>query len=152
MLREQLSQDQLRLLQMIFEPFDLDRGWPIWRYVDLTMDAKFGLDAAAVLDSLPAVGYHSPTSMSYGLTWREDSHLQPQPGTHVALTVAGLRFLRPATEPLLGSFLVTVRHMIDTQSKLTPDPQEVVEATVSKRLDHGGTHDLEYQGRAGPAG
>ena len=131
MLREQLSQDQLRLLQVIFEPFDEDRGWPVWQYVDLTVDARFGLDAAAVLDSLPTVGYHSPMSMSYGLTWREDSHMQPQPGTHVALTVAGLRYLRPATEPLLGAFLVTVRHMVDVQSKLTPDPRQVVEATVS---------------------
>jgi hypothetical protein len=130
-LREQLSQDQLRLLQVIFEPFDQDRGWRVWQYVDLTVEARFGLDAAAVLDSLPAVGYHSPMSMSYGLTWREDSHLQPQPGTHVALTVAGLRYLRPATEPLLGAFLVTVRHMVDAQSKLMPDPRQVVEATVS---------------------
>ena len=116
---------------MIFEPFDQDRGWPVWQYVDLTLDAKFGLDAAAVLESLPAVGYHSPMSMSYGLTWQEDSHMQPQPGTHVALTVAGLRYLGSATEPLLGSFLVTVRHMVDAQSKLTPDPRQVVEATVS---------------------
>lgn len=130
-LREPLSQDQLRLLQVIFEPFDQDRGWPVWQYVDLISDAKFGLDAAAVLDSLPIVGYHSPMSLSYGLTWREDSHSQPQPGTHVALTVAGMRYLRPATEPLLGSFLVTLRHMVDTQSKLTPDPRQVVEATVS---------------------
>ncbi len=131
MLREQLSQDQLRLLQVIFEPFDRERGSPIWQFVDLTLDAKFGLDAAVVLDSLPVVGYHGPMSMSYGLTWREDSHLPPQPGTHVALTVAGLRYLRPATEPLLGSFLVTVRHMVDAQSKLTPDLRQVVEATVS---------------------
>lgn len=70
-------------------------------------------------------------SMSYGLTWREDSHMLPQPGTHVALTVAGLRYLRPSTEPLLGAFLVTVRYMVDTQSRLTPDPRQVVEATVS---------------------
>jgi hypothetical protein len=131
MLREQLSQDQLRLLRVIFEPFDQDRGWPVWQYVDLTLDAKFGLDAVAVLDSLPVVGYHSPMSMSYGLTWREDSHIQPQPQTHVALTVTGLRCLRPAAEPLLGAFLATVWHMIDAQSKLTPDPRQVVEATVS---------------------
>ena len=69
--------------------------------------------------------------MSYGLTWRENSRMQPQPGTHVGLTVAGLQYLRPATEPLLGAFLVTVRHMIDAQSKLTPDPRQVVEAMVS---------------------
>ena len=28
-LREQLPQDQLRLLQVIFEPFGQDRGWPV---------------------------------------------------------------------------------------------------------------------------
>ena len=130
-LREELSQDQRRLIQVVFEPFDQDRGWPVWQYVDLTLDGRFGLDAAAVLDSLRAVGYHTPMSMSYGLTWREDSHLQPQPGTRVALTVAGLRCLLPATEPLLRAFLVTVRYMIEVQSKLMPDPRHVVEATVS---------------------
>lgn len=53
--REELSPDQVRLLQVIFKPFDEDRGWPVWQYVDLTMDARFGLDGAAVLDSLPVV-------------------------------------------------------------------------------------------------
>jgi hypothetical protein len=131
MLREKLSQDQLRLLQVIFEPFDQDRGWPVWQYVDLTLDNRFRLDAAAVLDSLPMVGDHSPMSMSYGLTWREDSYMQPQPQTHVALTVAGLRYLRPRTDPLLEAFLVCAWHMVDAQSRLRPDPRQVVEATVS---------------------
>jgi len=77
----------------------------IWQYIDLTMDAKSGLDAAAVLNSLTAVGYHSPVSLSYGLTWREDSRMQPRPGSQIALTVAGLRYLLPDAEPLLGEFL-----------------------------------------------
>jgi hypothetical protein len=47
MLREQLSQDQLRLLQVIFKPFDQDCGWRVWQYVDLTLDARFGLDPVA---------------------------------------------------------------------------------------------------------
>jgi hypothetical protein len=55
------------LLQVIFEPFDQDRGWPIWQYVDLTMDARYGFDAVAVLESLPIVGHRGPMSLSYGL-------------------------------------------------------------------------------------
>ena len=118
LLREPLSADQLRLLRAIFEPFDRSGEWPVWQYVDLTLDAKFGLDAADVLACLPRVGERSPVSVSYGLTWRDNSHIGPQADTRVMLTVAGLRHLGPDTEPLLGSFLVTLRCLADAQRAL----------------------------------
>jgi hypothetical protein len=31
MLREPLSVEQMRLLQVIFEPFDHSGGWPVWQ-------------------------------------------------------------------------------------------------------------------------
>lgn len=106
----------MRLLQVIYEPFDHSGGWPVWQYVDLTLDARHRLNAGDVLSSLTRVGATGPVSRSYGLTWREDSHLAvPNPDHHVVLTVAGLRYLRPATEPLLGAFLVTIRHLIEAQ-------------------------------------
>lgn len=150
MLREPLTQDQLRLLQVIFEPFDRGLGSPVWQYVDLTMDAKFGLDAAAMLGSLPTVGVHSPMSISYGLTWRDGSYSQPQPDTRISLTVAGLRYLTSAAEPLLGSFLVTIRHMIDEQAKLTPDPGQVVEATISSSSITEELTTRSIKGESGP--
>jgi hypothetical protein len=131
LLSEPLSADQLRLLRAIFEPFDRSGEWPVWQYVDLTLDAKFGLDAADVLAFLPRVGERSPVSVSYGLTWRDNSHIGPQADTRVMLTVAGLRHLGPGTEPLLGSLLVTLRCLADAQRALVPSPSQVVEATVS---------------------
>lgn len=130
LLREPLSDDQLRLLHVIFDPFSQSGEWPVWQYVDLMLDAD-GVDAADALASLPRVGEHSPVTLNYGLTWRDNSHMAPQPDSRVTLTVAGLRYLRPGTEPLLGAFLVTVRHLVDTQRVLVPSPAKVVEATVS---------------------
>jgi hypothetical protein len=129
-LREQPGGDQMRLMRVIYEPFDQTGEWPWWQYVDLTLDAQFGIDAAAVLNSLPAVGQTGAASLSYGLIWRGDSHMQPQPGTPVTLTVAGVRHL-PEADPLLATFLTIVRFLVDEQRKLRPAPCKVVEATVT---------------------
>lgn len=128
-LREPLTDDQMRLLRVIFEPFDQSGEWPVWQCVDLTLDAA-GVDAAAVLASLPSVGTHTPMTLSYGLTWRMDSYMQPQAENPVALTVAGLRHL-PEAEPLLHAFVTVFRFMVDEQRKLRPDPRKAVEASVT---------------------
>jgi len=128
-LRELLSPDQYRLLHAIYEPFSNAGKWPIWQYVDLTLDARFGLDAAAVLASLPQVGEHSPMSMNYGLIWRENSYAHPQPDNKIALTVAGMARI-PEAGSLLMAFLVMIRHLVDEQRRLIPSPGKVVEATV----------------------
>lgn len=102
----------------------------LWQYVDLMMDARSGLDAAAVLDFLPVAGHRGPTSMAYGLTWRDDSHMRPRPDTRIVLTVAGLRHL-PEAGPLLAAFLTTFRFLVEEQRMLVPDPFKVVEANVA---------------------
>jgi hypothetical protein len=131
LLREPLSAEQMHLLQVIYEQFDQSGAWPIWQYVDLTLDTKYQADAADVLASLPWIGERGTTSQRYGLTWREDSHLAvPNPDQHVVLTVAGLRYLRLTTEPVLGAFLVTIRHLVEAQRRLVPSPTTVVEAAV----------------------
>lgn len=132
MLREPLNSDQTRLLQVIFDPFDQSGDWPVWQYVDLMLDSQLGLDATALLESLPVAGERGPMSRNYGLTWRDDSHRAPQPDSRVALTVAGLRHL--AAGPLLGAFLVAIRYMIEVQRQLVPSPGEVVEAEVSSEM------------------
>lgn len=132
MLREPLNSDQMLLLQTIFDPFDQSGDWPVWQYVDLMLDSQFGLDAAALLESLPVAGHRAPMSASYGLAWRDDSHRAPQPDSRVALTVAGLLHL--AADPLLGAFLVTIRYMIEVQRQLVPSPGKVVEAEVSSEM------------------
>jgi hypothetical protein len=131
LLREPLGEEQLQLLRVIYEPFGQAGLWPVWQYVDLTLDDKYGTDGGEVLASLPRLGGPGPMSMSYGLTWREDSQLSvPNPGHYVTLTVAGLWHLRPATEPLLLAFFEAIRCMIEAQRRLVPSPSEVVEASV----------------------
>jgi len=125
-LREPLSPEQAKLIQVIFEPFDQNGWWAVWQYVDLTLD-RLNLDAADVLASLPSTGDRAPTSPNYGLTWRQDPHMQPRQDSRVALTVAGLRHL-PEAEPLLAAFLTMIRHLVDRQRDLIPSPDKVVEA------------------------
>jgi hypothetical protein len=69
-------------------------------------------------------------SLSYGLTWRQDSHAQPRLDVPIALTVAGLRHLAQA-EPLLQSFVTMIRYLVDQKRNLIPSPGKVVEATVT---------------------
>jgi hypothetical protein len=131
-LREPLSPEQHHLLQAIFEPFDQTGSWPIWQYVDLTLDGRFGLDARDVLASLPVARDPNPARWSsrYELTWRMDSHMEPQPDSRIALTVAGLRYM-PQAESLLGAFLTAVQYLVERQRDLVPSPDTVVEATVT---------------------
>lgn len=53
-LLEPLSVEQRSLLATIYRPFADTGEWPIWQYIDPTLDGV-GLDAATVLSSLPTV-------------------------------------------------------------------------------------------------
>ncbi len=129
-LRELLSPEQETLLRVISEPLLASGEWPVWQYVDLTLDNQHGLDAASLLASLPDTGDRSPTSQAYGLIWRPDSYRQPQPDDKVTVTVAGLRHL-PQAGPVIGAFLTMFRYLVDRQRQLIPSPDEVVTATVT---------------------
>lgn len=129
-LREPVGPEQQALLQVIGEPFTATGKWPVWQYVDLTLEDEHGLDAGTVLASLPEAGDKSPTSLGYGLIWRMDSYRQPNPDDRVALTVAGLRFL-PQAETVTGAFAAVVGYMASQQAQLVPSPEEVVTATVT---------------------
>jgi hypothetical protein len=136
MLRAQLDPDQLALLHETFTPFDRLGEWPVWAYVDHQLDAK-GLVAADVLASLPVVGGHGGGVMRYGLTWHSDGRWLPNPGTRLALTVAGMWHLGSASAPLLVAFKDAVRFLADRQRSIIPSPSEVVAATAtSAELAH----------------
>ena len=131
-LREPLSTEQMHLLKVIFESFNQTGRWAIWQYVDLILDNRYGLDARDVLVSLPVARDPNPArwTSKYELTWRMDSHIDPQPDNRVALTAAGLRYL-PQAQPLLDTLLTAIQYLVDRQRMLIPSPSTVVEATVT---------------------
>jgi len=132
-LREPLGQEPMQLLQVIHEPFAQAGDWPIWQYVDLTLDTKWGLDATAVLATLPTIRHHNPAmwSSKYALTWHTNAITGPPlPDQPIGLTVAGLRHL-PESQALLGGFLKVVMDLVEQQRMLVPSPKAIVEATVS---------------------
>jgi hypothetical protein len=148
LLREPLTAEQMDLLRVIFDPFDASGDWPLWQFADLTLDQR-SVDAAEVLASLPLAGSPEPRSQNYGLVWRSDSHLQPQPDSAVALTVAGLRHVS-GSGPLLGAFLTTVRFLVEQQRNLVPSPAKVVEATVTSEAIEEELLTASIKGSSGP--
>jgi hypothetical protein len=130
-LREPLSNEQTKLINTIYESFGLSGEWPIWQYVDLSLDA-LDLDAAAVLSSLPSVRNLDSAvwASPYTLTWYMNPNQVPQPDQQIALTIAGLRYVKEA-EPLLGAFMTTLKYLVAEQRNLVPSPTTVVEATVT---------------------
>lgn len=148
-LLEPLAPEQLMLLQAIYRPFADTGEWPIWQYVDLTLDAA-ALDAATVLSSLPTVRRsNDPIAARYGLTWTMNSHFYAQPDQQIALTVAGLARLADADQ-LLATFMATVAYLVDAQRKLTPRPREVVEAAVPSGELIEALLTASIKGQAGP--
>jgi hypothetical protein len=147
-LREPLTAEQMDLLRVLFDPFDASGDWPVWQFADLMLDRR-GIDAADVLASLPVAGSPGPMSQSYGLVWRSDSHMQPQPDSVVALTVSGLRHVSGAG-PLVGAFLTTIRFLAEQQRNLVPSPASVVEATVASEAIEQELLTASIVGSSGP--
>ncbi len=108
----------------------IDLEWPVWAYVDYVLDAQ-GLVAEDMLASLPVAGGQGGGQLRYGLTWNRDSHWLPNPGTRMALTVAGMWHLGSAAEPLLVAFKDAVRFLVDRQRSITPSPSEVIEGSAT---------------------
>jgi len=148
LLLEPLSAEQMDLLRVLFGPFDTSGDWPVWQFADLMLDQR-GTDAADVLASLPVAGQLGAISQSYGLVWRSDSHVQPQPDSVVTLTVAGLR-QAPGAGPLLRAFLTTIRFLVEQQRSLAPSPARVVEATVTSEAIEKELLTASIEGSSGP--
>jgi hypothetical protein len=128
-LREPLDAAQKALLRVIYEPFASSGKWPIWQYVELTLDAR-GLEAAALLDSLPTVRDSASFGRNYSLVWYMNPGPAPGAEQQVALTVAGMHYLPEAAE-LIDTLLRTVEFLVEKQRQVKPDPAKVVEATVT---------------------
>lgn len=130
-LRAPLTAEQQRLLQVVYDGFSKSGNWPIWQYVDLTLDAA-DIDAAATLASLPRLAETLPGATGYALVATSDHGPQPQKTTVLRLTVAGLRLV-PGTEALQDAFLAAVRRMTELERDIVPDPARAVEASLDSK-------------------
>jgi hypothetical protein len=145
-LREALSTEHETLLRVIYEPFAATGTWPIWQYVELSLDAH-GLDAVSLLDAISTVRHPSTWGMKYSLVWYMNPGTAPNADQQIALTVAGLRHI-PDAAALIDTLLRTVEFLVAEQRKVIPSPTRVVEATVTSKqmIDH--LVQLSIEGRA----
>lgn len=128
-LRGELTWEQRRLLEVIYEPFRLSGHWPVWQYVSLTMEQQHNVDAADILQTIPAAG---SGQRAYGLLWRHGS-FEPNPDSEIALTVAGLRSVSDAA--LLKEMFVQVLKAAATAlSQVKPDPHKAVPTTIEHEI------------------
>ena len=128
-LRGELTWEQRRLLEVIYEPFRLSGHWPVWQYVSLTMEQQHNVGAADILQTIPAAG---SGQRAYGLLWRHGS-FEPNPDSEIALTVAGLRSVSDAS--LLKEMFVQVLKAAATAlSQVKPDPDKAVPTTIEHEI------------------
>ncbi|MDX3122758.1 hypothetical protein [Streptomyces scabiei] len=105
-----LTPDQHNLLATIGRSW-LDRGdWPVWRSVQHHFDNR-GVDADAVLHSLPRVGTHALFPAGYGFTTPMRPPINPR--DQVRLTIASSLVLPEVRMTAGEPFVRTLEHMID---------------------------------------
>ena len=123
----ELTDDQEQLLKLIHGVFEADAGWPVWDYIDRSIKPRGTAEKA--LRSLPQVG--GIGGIRYGLVSWESSGLQvPRPDTTIALTVAGVLRVEPAS-PLLDLWMRLFCYLRSAQAALKPSPTDVLTLEVS---------------------
>lgn len=115
----------MALLLEIAAPYAQSGVWPVWHYVVGQLD-KRGLDAQAVIASLPRVGSSVTLGPSYGFTAVHDWRMI-RDNDKVALTVAAALLLEELRGMLAHPFLRTLDYMIKLQREAVPSPTEVTQ-------------------------
>jgi hypothetical protein len=124
-----LADEQTTLLSTIYEGLDISGHWPVWQYVELTLDRNHGLDAGEILQSLPFVPRVPPMLGAYYLVSGMQFGNVPSDDRRIGLTVGGMSHLVPPP-PAIGLFMVALRKLCDIYGRLVPDPDRVVSAEV----------------------
>jgi hypothetical protein len=132
-LLDPLTPEQQHLLQVVYKPFGTNLRWPIFQYVEATLDNE-DLDAVSVLATFPTVG-----PGRYGPVWYTGPIVPPQ-DSPVALTVAGLYHLLPETDTEIQQFLRVLRYLVTARDGFTPSPFEVRPVEVTS---HAVMEDLQ---------
>ena len=129
-----LSVEQQRLVDLVADAFVQEEfEWPIFNYVELTFEND-GLDAWAVLQSLPQVG-----RWGYGIvSWvRAAPGMKPSPETEVALTLVGMSH-SSALASSVDTCFILLDFMTAQRRETRPTPRAVAESVATSEAfrDH----------------
>src|SRR6266568_2284714 len=123
-LMEPLEEDQKKLLNIVWQAFQLEDGrWPRFSYIDYHM-SKLGLDAQGVLGGMPTIG-KTLYQGGYAPVGYISSGGIPTDKSLVYLTMAGLFHVRDhAAMRIIGAVLAHLRHMTRAREAIGESPFE----------------------------
>jgi hypothetical protein len=124
------SEEQARLLKIIWEDYARRGQWPIYQYVEKLFNVDLPQpDANTVLLGLPHVRFTRSVGR-YGWVWMTPSRPNPEPGDIVGLTVVGMsRIEAGVTEAEM--FIRTLNVLERAERLLPPSPTEVQNVEVT---------------------
>lgn len=131
-----LDPSHRRLLDTIHEPFLSHGAFPLFDYVDRVLYEQ-GLDAEALIASLPSLGTHT----IYGLVRPANQRLW-RPEETIQLTIAGLRRCSKGEEDV-AAFMHTLQLLTAAEADSPRDPFETTETSltseqIARHLEFGG--------------
>ena len=144
-LLQPLRPEHVRLIHVVASVYGERHVWPTWQYVQAQMD-RDGLDAAAILPTLPWVGStHGIYGLRYGLLWPTSPTHIFQHSDIVGLTIAGLH--RAGADDVVTLFMKVLDLARREFEDFEPQPDEVstLEVTSADVASH-----LEAIGVASP--
>jgi hypothetical protein len=118
-LLQPLSPEQHTAIEVIAQPYLTRDLWPVFQYVEGTLDERHGIDAATTLASLPTVG-------NYGLVWPWFQGSMRRPEETVGLTIAGLERV-PRASSVVAVFVQLLGYLTDRQKHMRLLPEAVQE-------------------------
>jgi hypothetical protein len=113
---------QRRFLEVIWQTYSSRDDWPIYQYVDGTLDAE-GIDAQSVLLSCPTLQSHLGPGR-YGWTWHVGNPGVPGDDVKIGLTVIGMHWVAAAAAEVYR-FITALGHLVSAARSFTPSPSAV---------------------------
>lgn len=128
-LKQELTEDQRRLVETVWSAYTKHGRWPYFQYVEAEL-RRLGVGALATLASFPAVGSAGPGPRYSAVHYEQAGGTVPKPMSLVKLTVAGLRHLHND----LGhsaKFLSLLRLLVEERQNAPFSPVQVVAVNVT---------------------
>lgn len=107
---DELPQDQLNLLETIYDVLRTQDRWPPYRFLEDYLDAKYRIDIEKLAGTLP----RNLTTLP--LPWHPKNDQQ-----EIQLTIEGLRFVElPGADDDVGLFFRIFRRFVEELNRLVP--------------------------------